>query len=182
MKRFRILAVTCSSLILVAMLVGCTAKGLTEGRFKAMLTVEDIEGVLTSIVVLDTEFFDYKKTAGAVDPAQVVNMDSWYGMGFDTEDGMKGLTFSLIDFDSQASAQDHFENMRAQTPGLETMSLPIGDISAEVEVNAQGVGSIIVFLKGRKRIQLHTAMPAGEEALVDLEGLEELARIVESRL
>ncbi len=182
MKRFRILAVTCSSLILVAMLVGCTAKGLTEERFKALLTVEDIEGVLTSIVALKTEFFDYKEMAESVDPAQVVSVDSWYGMSFDTEDGMKGLTFSIIDFGSETSAQDHFVKMIVETPGLETMSLPIGDISAEVEVNAQGVGSIIVFLKGRKRIQLHTAMPAGEEALVDLEGLEELMRIVESRL
>ncbi len=182
MNRLRILAVICFSLVLGATLIGCTAKGLTEGRFKALLTVEDIESVLTSMVVLQTEFFDYKKMAEAVDPAQVANMDSWYGMGFDTEDGMKGLTLSAIDFDSQTSAQDHFEMMVAETPGLEIMSSPIGDASAEVEVNAQGIGSIIVFMKGGKVIQLHTAMSAGEEALVDLEGLEELVRIVESRL
>ncbi len=155
---------------------------ITEEQFKTMLTVEDIENVLTSMVVLKTEFFDYKKMAESVDPAQVVNMDSWYGMGFNAEDGMKGLTFSVIDFGSQTSAQDYFEKMTAETPGLEIMSLPIGDASAEVEVNAQGIGSIIVFIKGDKLIQLHTAMPAGEEALVDLEGLEELVRIVESRL
>ncbi len=182
MKRFRILAATCSSLILVTMLVGCTATGFTEERFRALLTVEDIEGVLTSIVALKTEFFDYKKMAESVDPAQVVSVDSWYGMSFDTEDGMKGLALSIIDFDSQTSAQDHFEMMAAETLGLEIMSLPIGDTSAEVEVNARGIGSIIVFRKGGKVIQLHTAMPVGEEALVDLEGLEELVRIVESRL
>lgn len=182
MKLFRILAVTCSSLVLVAMLVGCTSKGLTEEQFKDLLTVEDIESVLTSMVVLETEFSDYKKMAESVDPAQVVNMDSWYGMGFYTEDGMKSLTFSVIDFDSQTSAQDHFEKIRAETPGLEIMSLPIGDTSAEVEVNAHGIGSMIVFTEGDKLVQLHTAMPAGEETLVALEGLEELARIVETRL
>jgi hypothetical protein len=155
---------------------------ITEGQFKALLTVEDIESVLPSMVVWETEFFDYKKTAESADPAQVVNMDSWYGMGFDTEDGMKGLTLSVIDFDSQTSAQDHFERIRAETPGLEIMSLPIGDASVEVEVNARGIGSIIVFITGDKLIQLHTAMPAGGGALVDLAELEELVRIVEARL
>jgi hypothetical protein len=178
----RLMAITSSSLVLVAMLVGCPSKGLTEDQFKTLLTVEDIESVLTSVVVLNTEFFDYKKPAESVDPAQVVNMDSWYGMGFNTQDGMKSLTFSVIDFDSQTSAQDHFEKTTAQTPGLEIMSLPIGDASAEVEVNAQGIGSIVVSIKGDKFIQLHTAMPVGEEAFVDLEGLEELVRTAESRL
>ena len=164
------------------MLVGCSSKELTEEQFKGLLTVEDIESILTSTMVLESEFFDYKKLAESVDPAQVVNMDRWYGMSFDTEDGIKSLTFSVIVFASQTSAQDHFEKMRAETPGLEVMSLPIGDTSAEVEVNAEGIGSIIVSLKGDKLIQLHTAMPVGEEALVGLEGLEELIGIVESRL
>jgi hypothetical protein len=155
---------------------------ITEEQFKTLLTVEDIESILPFMVAWKTEFFDNKQMAESVDPAQVANLDSWYGMGFDTEDGMKGLTFSVIDFGSQTSAQDHFEKVRAETPGLEIMSLPIGDASAEVEVNAQGIGSIIVFITGDKLIQLHTAMPAGGGALVDLEELEELVRIVESRL
>jgi len=58
MKRFRILAVICFSLVLVAMLVGCAGKVLTEERFKTLLTVEDIENVLTSMVVLETEFLE----------------------------------------------------------------------------------------------------------------------------
>ena len=159
-----------------------SASEIAEERFKALLTVEDIESILPSMVVWETEFFDYKKMAESVDPAQVVNMDSWYGMSFDTEDGTKGLTFSVIDFDSQTSAQNHFEKIIAETPGLEIMSSPIGDASAEVEVNAQGVGSIIIFIAGDKLVQLHTAMPAGGGALVDLEELVELVRIVESRL
>ncbi len=182
MKVLRILAVTCSSLVLVAMLVGCTSKVLTEKQFKALLTVEDIESVLTSMVVFETEFRDYKKMAESVDPAQVEDMDSWYGMAFVAEDRMKSLTFNVIDFDSQTSAQDRFEKTRAEIPGLEIMNLSIGDTSAEVEVNAQGIGSIILFREGDQLIELYTVMPAGEETLVDLEGLEELARIAESRL
>ncbi len=171
--------------VLIVTLAGCAQQGiktLTEDNFKTLLTVEDIESVLTSIVVLKTEFFDYKKMAESVDPAQVVNMDNWYGMGFATEDGMKGLTFAVVDFGSQTSAQDHFEMMIAETPGLEIMSSSIGDTSAEVEVNAQGFGSIVVFIKGDKVIQLHTAQPDGEQPLTDLNGLEKLAKIAEGRL
>lgn len=182
MKRFRILSVILSFVVILAMLVGCSSKELTEEQFKGLLTVEDIESIVACHVVLETELFDYKKLAESADPTQVVNMDSWYGMSFATEDGIKSLIVNVIDFVSQTSAQGHFEKIRAETPGLEVMSLPIGDTSAEFEVNAEGIGSIIVSLKGDKLIQLHTAMPVGEEAFVDLEGLEELIGIVESRL
>ena len=182
MKRFRILSVILSFVVLLALLVGCSGNELTEEQFISLLTVDDIESIVACHVVLETESFDYKKLAESADPTQVVNMDSWYGMSFATEDGMKSLTLSVFDFVSQTSAQDHFEKMRAETPGLEVMSLPIGDTSAEVEVNAEGIGSVIVSIKGDKFIQLNTAMPVGEEAFVDLEGLEELVTIVESRL
>ncbi len=184
MRKLRLLV-----LVLVAsasVLAGCAQNGgiktLTEENFKTLLTVEDVQGVLTSEVPLKTEFYDYKVMTESVDPAQVVNMDSWYGMAFDTEDGMKGLTFSVIDFGSQTSAQDHFEMMTAETPGLEIMSLPIGDASAEVEVNAAGIGSIVVFIKGDKAVQLHTAQPNGEQPLTSLEGLKNLAQTVEAKL
>ncbi|MEE9583171.1 MAG: hypothetical protein V3W01_00735 [Dehalococcoidales bacterium] len=171
--------------VLIVTLAGCAEQGiktLTEDNFKTLLTVEDIESVLTSMVVLKTEFSDYKKLAESVDPAQVVNMDNWYGMGFDTEDGIKGLTFSVIDFDSQTSAQGHFGMMTAETLGLEIMDSPIGDTSAEVEVNAQGIGSVVVFIKDDKVIQLHTVQLDGEQPLTDLNGLEKLAKIVAGRL
>jgi hypothetical protein len=183
LKGLKLLALILS--VLIVTLAGCAQQGiktLTEDNFKALLTVEDIESVLASMVVLETEFFDYKQMAESVDPAQVVSVDSWYGMGFATDDGMKGLTFSVLDFSSQASAQDHFEMMTAETLGLEIMSLPIGDTSAEVEVNAQGIGSIIVFIRGDKVIQLHTVQPDGEQPLTDLNGLEKLAKIAEERL
>jgi len=111
-------------------------------------------------------------------------MDSFYGLSFQTEDGMKAITLAAIDFDSQASAQNHFENVKSETqePSFDTMDPPIGDASAEVEVNAQGIGSMVVFIKGDKVVQLHTAQPNGEQVLTDLEGLENLAEIVEKKL
>jgi hypothetical protein len=62
------------------------------------------------------------------------------------------------------------------------MALPIGDTSAEVEVNAQGIGSIIAFTLEDRFVSFHTAMPEGESPIVDLNALEELARLVEERL
>ncbi len=45
-----------------------------------------------------------------------------------------------------------------------------------------GVGGLIVFRKGGNAVTLHTAQPDGEEYLVSLEGLEELARRVARKL
>ncbi|MFC1935605.1 hypothetical protein ACFLX9_02440 [Chloroflexota bacterium] len=155
---------------------------LTEDNFRVLLPVEDVEGVLFADVPVNTEFFYYKEMAASVDPAQVVNMDRWYGLSFQTEDDKKGMTFTVIDFDSQSSAQDHFEVVKNETPGLESMESPIGDASVEVEVNAQGVGSFVVVIQGDKFVQLHTAQPEGQEPLLSLKRLEELAGLVASRL
>jgi len=155
---------------------------LTEERFSWLLRIQDIRNVLVSPVDLISIFRDYKETAVSEDPEQAAVIDSFFVLTFQTEDGMNSLAFSVIDFVSQTSAQDHFEKVKSETPGLEDTEPPIGDASAKVEVNAQGIGSIIVFIKGNKVIELHTAMPAGEQALVNLEGLVELAREVEERL
>jgi len=164
-------------------LAGCCPKQgfetLTEENFKMLLTLEDVETVLIAGVPLQTEFYDYKKMAESLDPEQAAVMDSWYGLSFQTEDGMKAITLAAMDFDSQASAQNHFEKVKSE---LDTMDPPIGYASAEAEVNAQGIGSMVVFIKGDKVIQLHTAQPDGEQPLTDLEGLENLAEIVEQKL
>ena len=65
---------------------------------------------------------------------------------------------------------------------MQVMDSPIGDASFEIEVNAQGIGSMLVFIKGDKLVSLHTAQPEGEGPLLSLEGLEDLADLVASRL
>ena len=155
---------------------------LSEEAFKALLTIFDVEKLLTIAVRLNTDYTDFKAMAEGVDPAQVGNMDRWYGLVFQTEDRMKGMTFSAMDFDSEASAQGHFETIKAETPGIQDMDSPIGDASVEVEVNAQGIGSMLVFVKGDKLVMLHTAQRDDQEPLLSLEGLEELAQLVASRL
>ena len=155
---------------------------ITDQSFATLLTEEDIRGVLTTEVPLTTRFFDYKADAEAVDPAQVEKMDSWYGLLFEATDGTKGITFSVIDFDSTLSARDHFEKIKAETsPEMQEMDPPIGDASIEVEVNTQGIGSMLVFIKGDRLVSLHTAQPDNQEPLVSRAGLAELAQLVASR-
>jgi len=157
-------------------------ESLTQENFMTLLTIQHIQSYLPTEVALTTRIIDYKQSAASVDPTQVVNIDSFYVLSFQTEDRLKGLTLSAIDFDSEPSAREHFEKVRMEGPGLEIMSPPIGDASAQVEANAQGVGSIVVFIKGDKLVQLHTVQPDSEQPLISLAGLEQLAEIVVSRL
>jgi len=150
---------------------------LTEVGFKSLLTVQDVEQI--SQMQLHTQFYDYK--AQLTDPAQVANMDSFYGLSFQTEDGMKAMTLTVIDFDSTSSADQHFQNVKSESQ-WESMQEPIGDESFEAELNSEGMGSIVIFLKGDKFVQLHTAMPVGESPIVDLSGLVQLANKVDGKL
>ncbi|WAM22578.1 MAG: hypothetical protein OI715_00360 (plasmid) [Candidatus Methanoperedens sp.] len=154
---------------------------LTEESFKGLLTEKDVEKVLESQINITSKFSDYKNMTESTDPNDVINMNSFYGLSFQTEDGMKGITFSVIDFDSISSAQQQFQKVMNESE-LENMNTSIGDSSIEKEYNSQGIGSILVFKKENKVISLHTAMPENEKPLTNLKGLEELAKIVDERL
>ena len=92
------------------------------------------------------------------------------------------MTFSVVDFDSKSSAEDHFVAVMSETSVLRQMTPPIGDTSGQAEVNAEGIGSMLVFTSGDKVVSLHTAQPEGQQPLLCLERLEELAELVASRL
>ena len=163
-----------------------TLRILTGESFLALLTEEDVRAGLTAEVPLKTRFSDYKDRAGG-DPPQVENIESWYVLDFDEADGSRGISFLAIDFDSTASARDHFEKMMSEMkseafPGMREMVPPIGDASLEVEVDAQGIGSILVFVNGDKLVSLQTWQPDDQEPLLSLGGLEVLAELVASRL
>ncbi len=155
---------------------------ITEERFTTLLAEGDVQGVLTTEVPVTAQFYDYKEMAAVSDPSQVENMDSFYGLSFQTEDGAKGVTFSAIDFTSTAAARDHYEQIKSETPGMQAMSPPISDASANVDVNAEGIGSVLIFVKGDKALSFHTARPDGQQSLMSLERLETLAKLVASRL
>ena len=89
------------------------------------------------------------------------------------------LRFTVIDFASPPAARAHFG---LTASGMQGMDPAIADASAQVEVNAQGIGSILVFLAGDRVVLLHTAQSDDQQPLASLQGIEELARVVASRL
>ncbi len=154
---------------------------ITEEGFKSLLAEKDIEKVLDSQVNITTKFIDFKKMMESTNSSDVIHINSFYGLNFQTEDGMKVITFLVIDFDSISSAQQHFQKVKNEAE-LENMKTSIGDSSLEKEFNSKGMGSAVVFEKENKVIQLHTTMPDNEKPLTNLKGLEELAKIVDERL
>jgi hypothetical protein len=150
-----------------------------EVAFSDLLKILDVEPLLAAPVRLSSEMINYKDGAEEVNPAQVVNMDSWFGLVVTAPGSGAGMTFGVIDFVSVSTAQEHYELVME---GMENMATPIGDASAELEVNGQGIGSMLVFIYGDRVVSLHTAQSAEYEPLVSLEGLKDLADLVVSRL
>ena len=74
------------------------------------------------------------------------------------------------------------ERMVEEGPPLERLTEPIGDISVFIDANEGGIGSMVVFKKGVWVVMVHTAQSDGVAPLVDVAGVETLARLVADRL
>ena len=133
-------------------------------------------------VELTTRYIDLRSMAANVDPAQVENMDSFESLSFDTADGFIGLTLTTIKFDSEGAAADHLALVSSEAPGMQELSATIGDAAFYAEVNEGGFGSMVFFKKGVWTVMLHTTHPDGTSPLVDLAGVEALARTVADRI
>ena len=152
---------------------------LTEAQFRGLLSAEDVQEAVGTTASLTTRFLDYKRMAQEVAPEQVVNMDSFFGLGFETDRGTSGITLTIIDFDSVVSMKAHFTDVQSQT-GAETMNVDLGDAAFGTEPG--GGIAVFTFAKGDRMVQLFSSAPPGEQSLTDLDGLIELARVVDSRL
>ena len=175
-------------------LVGCGGEAatptptapLTEAQFRGLLSVEEVQEAVGTTAELTKQFVDYRRMAQEVDPQQVVNMDSFFGLGFETERAASGITLTIIDFDSTESMTAHFTEVKNQFKdveseiGGEAVNIGIGDDA--FSVGPGGGVSVVTFAKGDKMVQLHSSAPPGEEALTEVDGLIELARVVDSRL
>ena len=155
---------------------------LTMDNFATLLTLDKVEKVLKIDVPLRRNIRDVKKMSEAVDPEQVVSLDSAYTLTFEAEYGFRGITFSAIDFVSVASAQEHFDRIKEDTSGEIDETLVIGDSAWLVRVDLNGIGSAVMFIKGDKTVSLHTTRVDGDEPLIDQEGLQQLAMGVAKRL
>ncbi len=151
------------------------------GDISSLLFPDEV-AVLAGGVRLTTEYRDQKSAAAAIDPVQVEHMDSFSSLSFTTEDDSRSLVLTTIDFDSEAAAIDRLGLLTAEPSGMQDTPVTIGDVSAYLELNDAGIGSMVVFKKGEWAVVLHTAQADGVTPLVDIEGVQALARTVASRL
>ena len=154
------------------------------GDISTLLTVNDVSG-LAGGVGLSTRQEDRKAKAASVDPSQVEHIVSFDSLSFDTADGSQGLTLTTIQFDSEGAATDHWAlvNSEEQTrSGMQDFTDTIGDASGFIEANTAGVGSMVLFKKGAWVVVLSTAQPDSVAPLVDVAGVEALARMVADQL
>ena len=158
-----------------------TYEPFTQERVAALLTTVDVNNVAGDTDSLTVEYRDGKAMAGGVDPSQVTEIETWFTMGFRSVNPIRGMTFSVMDFVSARAAQDHFDRVIGETPGLVFMDPPIGDAAVFVVFNGQGLGSIVMYRYGDLYVSLHTAQPSGVEPMMAIGALEELAQLVLSR-
>ncbi len=151
------------------------------GDISTLLTVNDVSG-LADGVGLSTRQEDMKSRAASVDPSQVEHMVSFDALSFDTADGSKELQLTTIQFDSEGGATDHWALVTSEESGMEDFTDTIGDASGFIEANTAGIGSMVIFKKGTWVVMLHTTQRDGVAPLVDVAGVEALARMVADRL
>ena len=163
---------------------------INEDQFRNLLTLDEVE----SIVKVKEELQEYAFTdikmlldsrvdTQRVAVQQVFPLDSGYSVFFGNDQETKSIRLAVLDMKTLVDATHQYEEIKSSTePALQVMESPIGHASAEIDANIAGLGANIVFIKGDKLITLHTIMPEGELPLTDLEGLRQLARIIEQKL
>lgn len=125
---------------------------------------------------------DLLAVAEAIDPSQVTGVKTWYAAVFQAtgaEDA--SVVLAVMHFQNSTGARRQFDVMLADS-GKEMAADPIGERSATDRLDADGVGSILLVLKGDKVLALHTAFDPGAKPLVSHEGLLRLGRAAASRL
>ncbi len=155
---------------------------VSKQTFLHLLTAGDVEELLRAEAPLTTSYRDFKEMAEGTDPAQVVNIDSWFGVTIETPGSAEGMTFSLTDFDSPPSASARFEKMRLAKKARPDAEASFGGSAYRVEINFGSIGSMLVVVKGDKLLSFNTLITEGRPALLPLADLEQLAELVMSRM
>ncbi len=166
--------------------IATTSDGaLDEAGVRALLTVDEVRSKLAQDVTIEPRIQDTRAMAEAVDPFQVIAMDSWYTLPFLTEDGSAGVILDVIDFDFPVSARDHWARILIEQTtevGFQSIEPGIGEGAIGAEFNSNGIGSIVVFVYDQWVVSLRTVMPEGEDPIVEFDDIKALARMVRERL
>jgi hypothetical protein len=128
-------------------------------------------------VELTTNYLDQESISSKVEHRDWLD---W--MSFATADGSQSFNLTTVKYDSEEAATNHLELVTSEKPGMQEHTSKIGDTSFFAEVNEFGIGSTVAFKKGLWAVMLHTTQSADATPLVDLAGVEALARTVADRL
>lgn len=157
------------------------AEPVPDGDISTLLTVDYVSN-LAGGAGLSTGQLDLKAMSANVDPAQVVHMVSFDSLSFETADGSQALMLTVIHLDFEEATSDPMETMIEEGAPLENLAEGIGDVSGFIEAKEGGIGSMVVFKKGAWVVMVHTAQSRDVTPLVDVSGVETLARLVADRL
>ncbi len=146
------------------------------GHIGSLLLTGEV-AALSGGVELTTKYLDR-----ALISSRLEHRDWLDSISFHTADGSQGFSLTTILFDSDEAATNHLKLVTSDDPGMQEHTSKIGDSSFFAEVNEFGIGSTVVFKKGLWVVMLHTIQSASATPLVDLAGVETLARIVADRL
>jgi len=144
----------------------------------SLLTVEDLMLVVPELGDLHAKFIDVKAEADPDDPRQQ-EVDAFYTIRIE-HDTKGSVTLNFLSFAQAPQASAHYDNIKRQIPGLESMDPAIGELSETAAANNElQLGNIILVKKENIAFQLHTNW---QDPLVTPEELLMVARIVEERM
>jgi hypothetical protein len=159
-------------------------EGVRKEQEKSLgiLNLEDVSAVIAEPgVELTASFIDLRDQVEPNHP-ETENIGALYKIVFETNIG-RNITLNVSDLNHEGRATVHYDRVRRQTPGSQIMEDPIGDASAKTLANPnENLGNIVLVKKGDVVFQLHTFEPNDLEPLTDIDGLAQLARLIESRL
>jgi len=154
------------------------ASQASESLGSALLTPEDLTRVVPELGDLRVEFIDVKAEADPNDPKQQ-EIDAFYTIRIE-HDTKGSVTLNFLSFAQAPQASVHYDNIKRQIPGFESMDPAIGELSATAAANNElQLGNIILVKKENKAFQLHTNW---KDPLVTPEELLMVARVVEERM
>jgi hypothetical protein len=151
-----------------------TTGGPTGGLDLAtLLSVAEVQAAFPELTSITTNQVDFYAMAQNVDPVQVVGMDAFKGLVFQSGDG-GGLTLSVVDFASADLADAY---LTLSTEGLDASTVE----GSEQAFQGQGGGGTAVIAKrGDLAVSINTSGLSGSDA--ELEAVKELAALALSRL
>jgi hypothetical protein len=151
------------------------------GEGAGLLSANQVQAWTAQPVEL-VDVLDVRAMAEAVDPVHVINIKAWFAASYQMVGEEQSVSLSVMEFSASDHAWEHFLG-RVQDGLLQPMDDRIGEGSAVASVDANGIGSMVVFIVSAKVVTLHSTMLVGQpNTLIGLESLQELARLVASLL